>query len=81
MSPGMGGSRVGATVGMQLAGTAAFLSPNSRRLSPPNMGPLLPPVAGCGLASYLWRQPRVRYQLSKLIGSSFSRRRRGLIPL
>ncbi len=49
---------------------------------PPYLPPCCRCCAGCGLASYLWRQPRVRYQLSKLIGSSFSsRRRRGLIPL
>ena len=42
---------------------------------------LLPicPSAGCGAASYLWSKPRVRYQLSKWLGSR--RRVRGSIPL
>ena len=42
---------------------------------------LLLPIctAGCGAASYLWSKPRVRYQLSKWLGSR--RRVRASIPL
>ncbi|EFN56559.1 hypothetical protein CHLNCDRAFT_144224 [Chlorella variabilis] len=76
--PSGGGAAETASSSGQGAGGQTAAPKRSRTLSTLYWLTVL--VTGSVIASYLWSKPRVRYQLSKWLGSS-RRRARGVVPL